>query len=347
MKTLVTGGTGLLGGNLVRLLSAQGHDVRALVRSPEKARKYLGDLPGVQIIAGDMEDVNAFAPALDGVDVLFHTAAYFREYYGPGDHWGQLERINVRATIQLLEEADRRGVKKAIHVSSSGAIGANPGGGPSDETTGPDDHARANLYYRSKIVGEEAIAAFLKTHKLPVVLVNPTGIFGPGDTGPTGFGQMIINFANGALPASPPGAVSMVDARDAAQAMINAVEKGRSGERYILDAGHMTLDEMFAILSQRIGRPAPRKIPYRAALIYAHFTELVARITGNPPTAPVEGIRTLNRTPRYSSEKARRELGASFRPMQETLQDAVAWFRQDGSIRADRVSVVEAARQKS
>src|SRR5690349_9143977 len=100
MKAFVTGSTGLLGVNLVRLLRERGHEVRALVRSPEKARRLLGDT-GAQVVAGDLEDVDAFAPALGGCDVVFHTAAYFREYFGPGDHWPALERLNVHATLQL------------------------------------------------------------------------------------------------------------------------------------------------------------------------------------------------------------------------------------------------------
>ena len=84
----------------------------------------LGDLSGVEVVIGDIADVPAFAPALDGCDTLFHTAAYFREYYRPGDHWATLERLNVGATMQLIQECERRGVPRMVHTSSSGVIGA-------------------------------------------------------------------------------------------------------------------------------------------------------------------------------------------------------------------------------
>ncbi|MBC8171474.1 MAG: NAD-dependent epimerase/dehydratase family protein, partial [Anaerolineae bacterium] len=169
MKAFVTGSTGLLGSNLVNLLLAQGHEVKALVRSEAKARKFLTD-PRIEIIQGDMEKVDGFAAELQGCDVLFHTAAYFREYYGPGDHWATLEKINVHGTIRLLELAEKAVVKKVIYVSSSGVIGRKPDGSPADETTAPDQLAeRENLYFKSKVAAEQAVANFLKTHHLPVV----------------------------------------------------------------------------------------------------------------------------------------------------------------------------------
>jgi dihydroflavonol-4-reductase len=125
MDAFVTGSTGLLGNNLVRLLVQQGHKVKALVRSREKAAKLFAGLD-LAFIQGDMKDIEAFAPELEGSDVLFHTAAYFRDYYQPGDHWQELELINVTGTVQLLEQAEKAGVKKTIYVSSAGVIGSSP-----------------------------------------------------------------------------------------------------------------------------------------------------------------------------------------------------------------------------
>src|SRR5918994_6485261 len=114
MKAFVTGATGLLGNNLVRALRAEGHDVRALVRSDTKARQLLGDT-GAELVLGDMEDVPGFAETLAGCDVVFHTAAYFREYYASGDHWPKLKAINVHGTLALAEAAHTRGVRRLIH----------------------------------------------------------------------------------------------------------------------------------------------------------------------------------------------------------------------------------------
>jgi dihydroflavonol-4-reductase len=155
MKVFVTGSTSLLGNNLVRALEAAGHSVVGLVRSEEKGRRLLSDTRAV-LVKGDMRDVPAFAPAFEGCEVVFHTAAYFREYYQPGDHEESLETINVPATLRLMQEADRRGVRRFVHVSAAGTIGTNPDGSPGDEETPPSTLPSTNLYLWSKLRGDEA-----------------------------------------------------------------------------------------------------------------------------------------------------------------------------------------------
>jgi len=200
MRAFVTGSTGLLGNNVVRLLVAQGHQVKALTRSREKATHLLGDLD-VTIVQGDTHDVRGFAPALEGCDCLFHTAAYFREYFQTGGHWDLLEQTNITGTIALLHEAERRGIRKVIYVSTVGVIGANPSGAPSDESSSSDPKMLHNLYFRSKVFAEEAIARFLQDHALAVVFILPAVMFGPADTGPTISGQIVRAFLDRKIPA--------------------------------------------------------------------------------------------------------------------------------------------------
>lgn len=335
MKAFVTGSTGLLGSNLVHALVEAGYQVKALARSREKAAKILAGT-GAEIVIGDMENVEAFVPALDGCDVLFHTAAYFREYFGPGDHWGTLKRINVDGTIKLLTEAEKRGLKKAIYVSSSGVLGQRKNGAPADESTGPDANAMANLYFRSKVVAEEAVADFLKTQRLPVVMILPTAMFGPRDAAPTGAGQIVLDFMAGKMPAIPPGGFSVVDVRDVTAAMVKAVEKGKSGERYIIGGDYYSFGDIFRLLSQITGVPAPaRHLPYAAALAYAWLSERQAQLTGKRPTASVNAIRGLRARREVNMAKARRELGVTLRPFEQTLRDEVDWFRQNGYIASE------------
>ena len=151
----VTGATGLLGTNLVRDLAGRGWGVRVLVRSAEKARCLLAG-PDVEIVEGGMEGVGGFDGALEGCDVLFHGAAYFREYYAAGDHWAKLERVNVRGSIEILEAAERAGVGKAVYVCSCGVFGAPSEGGVIDEST-PCDRESSHLCFRSKVLAEEAV----------------------------------------------------------------------------------------------------------------------------------------------------------------------------------------------
>lgn len=255
MKAFVTGATGLLGSNLVRLLLAQGHSVKALARSPEKANRVLGDT-SAKIMSGDMQDVAAFADEMVGCDVLFHCAAYFREYYNPGEHWPILQAINVDGVTNILQAAERAGVKKAIHVSTSGVIG-HENGRPGDETTPPNPITYQNLYFKSKILAEERVQEFLQTHQMPVVLILPGWMMGPGDAAPTDAGQLILDLLHGDLPGMVSGGSAIVDARDVAQGMINAVENGKSGERYIIGGVSHSLAEVAQTVHQLTGVRVP------------------------------------------------------------------------------------------
>lgn len=201
-----------------------------LVRSPEKASQLLSDLD-VTLVKGDMLNFDSFAKELAGCDILFHTAAYFREYYQPGNHWQMLEDINVKSTMKLLTEAEKQGIKKLIYVSSAGPVGMKAANVPGDESTPRDPQAIKNLYFKSKVLAEDTIFEFLKQHSLPVILILPGWMFGPRDAAPTGAGQLVLDYLNQKMPGILDGGTCVVDARDVAQAMINAVERGKSGER--------------------------------------------------------------------------------------------------------------------
>lgn len=330
MKAFVTGATGLLGNNLVRALRAEGHSVRALVRSKEKAQRQLGDT-GAELVVGDMESVPGFASALGGVDALFHTAAYFREYYGAGDHWPKLEAINVRGTLELAEAARAQGVKRLIDTSSSGTIGLKPDGSPGDEKTPPAPVAERNLYFKSKVLVTRQLEALARRTQLEVVQVLPGWMFGPGDAAPTASGQIVLDFLAGKLPAIPPGGTSAVDARDVAVGMISAAERGRPGEKYILGGDFVTLGDVIRMLEQVSGQPGPRRrIPYPVALGYAAFSELWARLTGAQSLVSLEGVRMMQARLAVTSAKAEQELGWKHRTLRETLADEVAWYRAQG-----------------
>ena len=329
MKAFVTGGTGLLGNNIIRLLMEQGYEVKALARSPKKAARLFGNLP-VTVVQGDMQDVPAFAPELAGCDVLFHTAAYFREYYQPGDHWKTLEAINIAGTMQLLAAAEQHGVGKVIYTSSNGVIGAPASGQPGDETTPPDAISMDNLYFRSKVLAERKIDEFLGKSALPIVLILPAWMFGPSDAAPTTSGQIVRDFLNRRLPGIIDGGGAPVDVRDVAQAMINAVQRGKSGERYIVGGDtFVSFAQLNQMLEDVSGVPRPTlRIPYGMSLVYAWFAETYSRVTGKPTLVTINGVKTVRYRRLTNSAKARRELDATFRPLSETLRDEVAWFRQ-------------------
>jgi len=328
----VTGATGLLGNNLVRELLAEGFRVRALVRSREKAQRQFADLT-VEIVTGDMLAVEAFAPALVGVDVVFHTAAYFRDSYTGGSHWPKLHAANVLGTRALLRHAYAAGVRRFVHASSI-AVLRGKRGETVDETMLRDERD-ADDYYRSKILSDREVLGFLEEHPdVWAAMVLPGWMHGPGDMGPTSAGQIILDAAQGKLPGVPPGSVSLVDARDVAQAMIRAHRQGRRGERYLAAGRHLTMAQFLPMIGVALGRDLPkRRIPLALVYLIAAVSEIKARLTQKPVLfswAMARALSSENERSRFSAAKSEAELGLRFRPVGATLRDEVAWFRAQG-----------------
>lgn len=329
MKAFVTGSTGLLGNNLVRALIDQGHEVLGLTRSREKFETMLGDTTAEPIV-GDIQAIDAFAERLEGCDVVFHTAAYFREYYGKGDHVPQLERINVRATLELMYAADARGIPVFMHTSSSGTIGQGPNGEPGNEDTPASGKSLRNLYFRSKVEGDAKIRAYRPSHGMRVVQILPGWMWGPGDAGPTGAGQVVLDFLAGKFPAVPDGGSSVADARDVAAAMVAAVDQPH-GERFIVGGTYHSLRELVDLVAEFSGRRSPRaNLPGWFAIGYAHLAEAWATLTGGRAAANLEGVRTMALKHRVDSSKAEETLGVEFRPIEETVRDVLRWYQSHG-----------------
>lgn len=337
MKTaLVTGSTGLLGSNLVQTLIQAGWEVKALVRSRSKAKKVFGDLP-LTLVEGDMEDVNGFAQALQGVETVFHTAAYFREYYQPGDHWQILEKINVQGTLDLLNASQAAGVKGFIYTSSSGVIAPGQQGQMGDENSGVSPEASHNLYFKSKVLAEEKVAAWCQNNPLKVVQILPGWMMGPGDWAPTASGQLVLDLLQGKMPALLDGGANTVDPRDVAEAMVAAVKKGQSGHRYIVAGNFMHLKQLAQTLEKLSGKAMPRRVmPKGIALMAAVVSESVGRLTRKPVLMTVAGIRTMQAAIQISSAKAEQELGIRFRPLEETLRDELAFFKAQGTLKIEK-----------
>jgi dihydroflavonol-4-reductase len=333
MRAFVTGSTGLLGNNLVRMLVEQGHEVKALVRSKEKAAKQFGNL-NITYVTGDMNNIEGFTPEMSGCDVLFHTAAYFREYSGGAKHWQELEKININGTLQILEAAEKQGVKKVIYVSSSGVIGQTKDGKPSDENTPPGKISYENLYFKSKVLAEEAVAKFIPNHKIEVAMVLPGAIVGPGDIGPTGIGKLIMDFTAKKIPGIIEAGISLVDAREVAHGMISAVEKAKNGDRFIIGGRFATFETIMKTLEKVSGVPTPKsRIPYPMAMVIAIMSEFGSFFTRKEPLVTRVNIKTLNARIELSSAKAERELGVNFRSLEESLRDSVNWYSQNGYIK--------------
>jgi len=349
MRTFVTGSTGLLGNNLVRILLQAGHEVWALARSKEKARRELGDT-AARIVVGNIRNVPEFAYDLKGIDVVFHTAAYFREYYNPGDHSKIIELTNVRSTLELAQAAHAMGVGKMIHTSSAGTVGWQPDGSPGDEQTPPWPGTKKNLYLQSKGRAEQLLREFSREKAFFMASALPSWMWGPHDGGPTPSGKLVFDaLAHQLPPMLPPGGSAVVDARDVAAGMLRIAEIGRSGERYILSGGFAELADIILSLARLTdAKPPKRRIPIAAAIALATAAETWSRITATTSPMSVEAIRLMNARLRVTSAKAEKELDVTFRPFSVTLEDTVSWARTTLQEKSSRSApVLSASEQKT
>jgi dihydroflavonol-4-reductase len=328
----VTGSTGLLGNNLVRLLLSHGVQVKALARSRQKAQTQFAGLP-VEIVEGDMNKVIAFADQLRGGDVIFHTAAFFRDNYKGGKHWKELYDTNVTGTVELLTHAYNAGVRRFVHTSSVAVLTGKPGQLINETMlrTAKD----ADDYYLSKILTDRQVLAFLEKHPdMWTCMVLPGWMIGPGDIGPTSSGQVILDFLQRKLPGIPPATFSVVDARDVAEALWSAAHKGRRGERYLAAGRHMSMAELSRALEQLTGIPSPTfKVPRPLLFAMGASSEVWSRVSGKPALISLANVRLMdheyNRT-HFNHEKSQRELGITFRPVEDTLRDTVSWYTENG-----------------
>jgi dihydroflavonol-4-reductase len=326
MKTLVTGGTGFVGANVVRALLKRGVEVRALVR-PRSDTGNLDSLE-VELVAGDLRDRGSLEAALDGCDMLYHVAAMYALW---ARNPREIYDSNVTGTINILEAAGQAGVQKIVYTSSVATIGLPKDGTPGTEEVPLPPEDMVSDYKRSKYLAEQEVLKYAQ-RGLPVVIVNPSFPVGAWDVKPTPSGQIIVNFLRGKIPAYVDTGLNVVDVEDVALGHVLAAERGRIGERYILGHTNLTLPELFQLLAQVSGMNAPRiRIPYGLAYLSACASEFVARtITHKPPFATLAGVKLSRKRMFFDPSKAVQELGLPQTPAIEALSKAVQWFRAHG-----------------
>jgi dihydroflavonol-4-reductase len=334
MKVLVTGATGFIGGNLARELWRRGDDVRALVR-PGSNRLTIENT-GIVPIEGDILDRQSVDRAVQGCEAVFHVAAAYT--FWSRDPAG-ISRTNVAGTLNVLEAARQAGVSRTVYTSTVGTV-ALVKDGLGDEDTPLDPKSLHGHYKRSKLQAErEALA--LAAAGMPLVVVNPTAPVGPWDVKPTPTGKMVLDFLRRKIPAYLKTGMNVVDVADVVEGHILALEKGKSGERYILGNRNVSLKEIFDILSSQTGLPAPRiRAPYWLVVGAGYADRFIeGTIFRREPAIPVEGV-LASKTPAYvSCEKAVRELGQPQRPIEEALKKAADWFTEHGYVNGDRQPV--------
>jgi dihydroflavonol-4-reductase len=325
MRALVSGATGFVGAAVARALLREGWTVRVLVRDGSD-RSNLKEL-ALEFAIGDLTDLKSLTRAIQDCGALFHVAADYR--LGARDP-SLLYLTNVEGTRNILEAARQAGVERTVYTSSVATMGIPPDGSPGDEQTPVGLAAMIGHYKRSKFLAEQAVLEAARAG-LSVVIVNPSTPVGPGDVKPTPTGQLVLDAASGRMPAYVDTGLNIVHVDDVAAGHLLAYHRGRAGERYILGGEDLTLKEILAHIARLTGRKPPSvRLPYAAVLPIAYLAEAWAKISGRSGRVTLEGVRMSRKRMFFSSAKAMRELGYSFRPPAQAFDDAVRWFRERG-----------------
>jgi nucleoside-diphosphate-sugar epimerase len=321
MKAFVTGGSGFVGQHVIRKLVERGYDVYALVRS--KASADIVEALGATVVPGDITDVDSMREGMAGSDVVFHIAGWYK--IGAAD-WTEAEVINVSGTRKVLRLAHQLGVPKIVYTSSVAVFGDTKGqlvdesfyqGGPF-----------LTEYDRTKWLAHYKVALPLIEKGVPIIIVMPGGIYGPGDT--SALSEMMRLFYRG-LPVVPGPSTTLTYAHvaDVAEGHILAAERGTVGESYILAGPAIPLGEMIDFWAYLLGRRAPMiRIPARGLRPFASILSSVDHLLPLPTVFSGEATAMMGVTYMARSDKARRELGWQTRPLQTGLLETFQWIAE-------------------
>jgi dihydroflavonol-4-reductase len=328
MLAFLTGATGFLGSHVARVLAEQGADLRLLVR-PTSNLKNLRGLKA-ETATGDLRDAASLQKAMSGCEVVFHVAADYRLWVKDPN---EMYRSNVDGTRAILEAARKNNVRRVVYTSSVATIGFTGNGRPADEDS---PVALANMighYKRSKFMAEQ-LALEAGRSGVRVITVNPTTPVGEQDIKPTPTGRIVVDFLKKKFPAYVDTGLNLVDVRECARGHVAAMEKGKSGERYILGGENLTLKQILDKLGAISGLPSPSvKLPYFVAYVAGAVDQTVASlVTHREPRATIETVRMGKKKMWATSDKAERELGWKIVPPDNALRRAVEWFRANGYV---------------
>jgi dihydroflavonol-4-reductase len=328
LKAFVTGATGFLGSHVARVLADQGADLRLLVR-PTSNLKNLAGLKA-ETTTGDLRDPASLEKAMSGCDTVFHVAADYRLWVRDPE---EMYRSNVEGTRAILEAARKNGVRRVVYTSSVATVGFTGNGVPADEDSPVALDDMIGHYKRSKFMAEQ-LALQAGRNGMHVVTVNPTTPIGEQDVKPTPTGRIVLDFLKRKFPAYVETGLNLVDVRECARGHVSALERGKSGERYILGGEDLTLKQILDRLGEITGLPSPTiKLPYFFAFATGVIDEAITgRLLQREPRATVDTVRMGRKKMFASSAKAERELGWKIVPVEGALRRAVEWFRSNGYV---------------
>jgi farnesol dehydrogenase len=326
MAILITGSTGYIGSKLTAKLALQGHQVHLLCRTSPMLPQF--QKPNIKVFIGDITDAESIRPALENVDRVYHLAAYARLWAKDASVF---HRFNVKGTENVLNEAKRSGVLKVVYTSTAGVIG--PSNDKPMTETDPRITGFFNLYEETKSQAE-AVAMDYAKQGLNICILNPSRIYGPGlDTGSNPVTKIVELYMKEKwklIPGSGNDIGSYPYIDDVVDGHISAMEKGRSGERYILGGVNVTFNELMSAIKKYSGiEKKLRHIPFPVLNAVSHLMLWNAKITGKYPMITPDWVAKYKYDWALNSSKAVNELGYTIRPFEEGIKETVEWVKQN------------------
>ena len=329
MKSLVTGANGFVGSAIARYLLEAGQDVCVLVRA-ESNRKNLKGLD-IEIMNGDLRDPDSLARACKNCNYLFHVAADYRLWIPRPE---EMYKINVEGTENLMLAAADANIERIVYTSSVATLGYNRDNSPANEDTPSSLDTMIGHYKRSKFLAEQKVRMMVEQFNLPVVIVNPSTPIGPRDIKPTPTGKIVVDTLNGNMPAYVNTGLNIVHVDDVARGHYLALQSGHIGERYILGGENISLQQILGTIDEITGIHRKRvRLPHLCILPIAWCMGKISLVTGKEPRATVDSVRMAQKFMYFSSEKAAKNLGYTFRPARQALEDAIQWFVDNGYVK--------------
>lgn len=327
MKIAVTGAGGHIGNVLCRALVAGNHSVKALVHSEEKPVQNIG----VEIIRGDLFNAESLDQLMNGVDAVVHLAAVVSIGHVPRDF---VEHVNVNGTKALIDAVLRNGVRRLYHVSS---VHAHESPGLNATLNEDTPYALADRYRgydRSKALGERTVLES-RERGLETTIFNPTAVLGPHDYKPGLTGKMILQLYRGQIPMLTPLGYDWVDVRDVAGAIVFAIEKNVANEKFMLSGKYAAVSEIAEIIASHSGRRVPKiTVPFWLARVGVPFVALHSKITRQVPLYTSDSLKAIEEGCRnIDCSRARKHLNYRPRPLEESIEDTIAWFREEQLIK--------------
>ena len=328
MRYFITGATGFIGSNLARRLAGQGHQVRALIR--KRSRAGLLENKNIDLIEGTLMDTQILLKAMEGVDGVFHLAAYAKPWAKDPTHYN---RINLQGTLNILEAAQQQGVTKVVFTSTAGTLGPSLNG-PVNETT-PRLHDFFNEYESTKFMAEKAVKDYV-LKGMNISIVHPSRVYGPGVLSKSNSVTIMVkNFLKGLWRIIPGDGNKMgnyVYIDDVVDGHIAALEKGKPGEQYILGGENASYADFFHTIQSLSGKNYRLfKIPVSLLVAFTTLQMTLAGLIKRPPLIPPKWVRKYMYNWELDSTKAENELDYHITPLKTGLLHTIHWLENQSS----------------